>query len=61
MSPSKIGKNTQSKISKKSTRFQKELVRYKKPNETERKGMITSRVQGYYRQQIMEKWIENWL
>ena len=56
-SPSKIGKNTQSKISKKSEVSKERLVRYKKPNETERKGMITSRVgQGYYRQQIMEKW-----
>ena len=30
---------------------------YKKPNETERTGLVVSRVgQGYYRQQIIEKW-----
>ena len=30
---------------------------YKKPNNTESKGLVTSRVgQGYYRQQIIEKW-----
>lgn len=30
---------------------------YKKPDKTERKGMVTSRVgQGYYRQQIIDKW-----
>ena len=28
-----------------------------KPNKTERRGLVTSRVgQGYYRQQILEKW-----
>uniref|UniRef100_UPI00404869FE HNH endonuclease n=1 Tax=Algoriphagus sp. TaxID=1872435 RepID=UPI00404869FE len=31
--------------------------KYKIPNETERSGLVTSRVgQGYYRQQIIEKW-----
>ena len=55
--PSKIGKNTQSKISKRNDVSKERLTRYKKPSETERKGMITSRVgQGYYRQQVMEKW-----
>tara|TARA_B100001059_G_scaffold90172_1_gene88787 strand:- start:117 stop:986 length:870 start_codon:yes stop_codon:yes gene_type:complete len=30
---------------------------YNKPNKTERKGLVTSRVgQGYYRQQILDKW-----
>ena len=30
---------------------------YKKPNQTERSGLVVSRVgQGYYRQQIIEKW-----
>jgi len=30
---------------------------YNKPNRTERKGLVTSRIgQGYYRQQILEKW-----
>jgi 5-methylcytosine-specific restriction protein A len=31
--------------------------KFKIPNETERSGLVTSRVgQGYYRQQIIEKW-----
>ena len=31
--------------------------KYKKPNTTERKGLVTSRVgQGYYRQQVINKW-----
>jgi hypothetical protein len=40
-----------SKVSEKRKRI------FKKPNETERRGLITSRVgQGYYRQEILEKW-----
>ena len=35
----------------------KRKTNYKKPNETERTGLVVSRVgQGYYRQQIIEKW-----
>lgn len=56
-SPSKIGKSTKSKISKKGEISKTRLTKYKKPNSTEREGLITSRVgQGYYRQQIIEKW-----
>lgn len=55
--PSTIGKSTKSKIDKRNIITERRKVKYKKPNETERKGMITSRVgQGYYRQQIVEKW-----
>jgi len=55
--PSKIGKTTKSKITKSGVISQKRRKKYKKPNETERTGLITSRVgQGYYRQQIIEKW-----
>ena len=33
------------------------LQNYKKPNKTQRSGLVTSRVgQGYYRQKIREKW-----
>jgi predicted restriction endonuclease len=46
-----------SKISKQGSISAKRRTNYKKPNETERKGLVTSRVgQGYYRQQIIEKW-----
>ena len=55
--PSKIGKTTKSKISKSGVVSEKRKISYKKPNETERKGLVVSRVgQGYYRQQIIEKW-----
>ena len=55
--PSKIGKTTKSKITKKDIISKERKTNYKKPNETERTGLIVSRVgQGYYRQQIIEKW-----
>jgi len=55
--PSKIGKTTKSKITKKDVISKKRKTNYKKPNETERTGLVVSRVgQGYYRQQIIEKW-----
>jgi len=55
--PSKIGRTTNSKISKKNIVSIKRKKKYKKPDRTERKGLVTSRVgQGYYRQQIIEKW-----
>lgn len=55
--PSKIGKTTKSKISQKGVISQNRVRKYKKPDETERKGLVTSRVgQGYYRQQLLEKW-----
>lgn len=55
--PRKVGKSTRSSISKKKKISEERKARYKKPNETERKGLVTSRVgQGYYRQQILERW-----
>jgi len=55
--PSKVGKTTNSKISNKGIVSTKRKKNYKKPNITESKGLVTSRVgQGYYRQQIIEKW-----
>ncbi|MBH97219.1 MAG: hypothetical protein CMM56_02075 [Rhodospirillaceae bacterium] len=55
--PSSIGKTTRSKISNQGVISKKRKKNYKKPNTTERKGLVTSRVgQGYYRQQIIEKW-----
>lgn len=55
--PAIIGKTTKSKITKHGSISSKRKSKYKKPNETERKGLVNSRVgQGYYRQQIIEKW-----
>ena len=55
--PSSIGKTSRSKISNQGIVSKKRKKNYKKPNTTERKGLVTSRVgQGYYRQQIIEKW-----
>lgn len=55
--PDKIGKQTKSTIRKKGEISIQRKTNFKKPNTTERKGLITSRVgQGYYRQQIIEKW-----
>ena len=55
--PSSIGKTTRSKISNQGVVSKKRKKNYKKPDTTERKGLVTSRVgQGYYRQQIIEKW-----
>jgi hypothetical protein len=55
--PSKAGKKTQSKINRQGVISPTRARKYKKPDETERKGLVTSRVgQGYYRQQIIERW-----
>ena len=55
--PSKVGGTTKSKISMKGQISPKRKTKYKKPTETERTGLVVSRVgQGYYRQQIIEKW-----
>ena len=55
--PSKVGKTTKSKISKKGEISTTRRSKYKRPNITERTGLVTSRVgQGYFRQQIIEKW-----
>jgi len=53
----KTDKITKSTISKKGIISKKRKKKFKKPDRTERKGLVTSRVgQGYYRQQIIEKW-----
>ncbi|PWD98781.1 HNH endonuclease [Marinilabilia rubra] len=55
--PNKVGKSTQSRIDKSKVVSEERKRNYSKPDETARKGLITSRVgQGYYRQQIIEKW-----
>ena len=55
--PGKIGKTTKSKISKKGIVSKERQRNYTKPNQTERSGLVTTRVgQGYYRQQIRIKW-----
>jgi hypothetical protein len=55
--PGDVGRNIDFKPNYKKTINPKRKVNYKKPNSTERKGLVTSRVgQGYYRQQILEKW-----
>ena len=55
--PNKIGKTTKSKITKQGVISKERVINHKKPNKTERSGLVTSRVgQGYYRQKIREKW-----
>lgn len=55
--PEKAGKTSTSKISKNQVISQNRIQNYKKPNKTERSGLVTSRVgQGYYRQNIRAKW-----
>lgn len=55
--PLKYGKKTSSSISKKGVISEQRKKKYTKPNKTERRGLVTSRVgQGYYRQQIVDKW-----
>jgi len=55
--PSDAGMTTKSKISKTGSVSDERKRKYKKPEQTERKGLVTSRVgQGYYRQQVINKW-----
>ena len=55
--PGKIGGTASNKISRQGKVSAQRKRTYKKPNRTERSGLITSRVgQGYYRQQVREKW-----
>jgi len=55
--PTKAGKVSKTKIDKKGVISNRRKKNYKKPNHTERTGTVTSRVgQGYYRQQIIERW-----
>ena len=55
--PDKYGKKSSNSISKKGVISERRKNNFTKPNKTERRGFINSRVgQGYYRQQILEKW-----
>ena len=55
--PDKIGGASQFKITNRETVSEDRKRKLKKPNITERSGLVTSRVgQGYYRQQIIEEW-----
>lgn len=55
--PSKIGKSTKSTIDKTGVVSKRRKKVYTKPNITERKGLVTSRVgQDFHRQQMIEKW-----
>ena len=55
--PTDAGMTTKTKIVKKGIISEERKKRYKKPDMTERKGLVTSRVgQGFYRQQIINKW-----
>jgi hypothetical protein len=55
--PSDAGMTTRSKISRTGSVSDERKRKYKKPEQTERKGLVTSRVgQGYYRQQVINKW-----
>ena len=55
--PAKIGKTTKSKLTKSSAVSSARKSKYRKPNETERTGLVTSRVgQGYFRQQVLQRW-----
>lgn len=55
--PSDAGMTTKSKITRTGTVSDERKRKYKKPDKTERKGLVTSRVgQGYYRQQVINKW-----
>jgi len=55
--PGDKGLNTSVKIKTKARKDNSRRTTYKKPDKTERKGLVTSRVgQGYYRQELLEKW-----
>lgn len=55
--PRKIGKNSKTNISMEGVISPERIKNYIKPNKTERKGLVTSRVgQGYYRHKLLEKW-----
>ena len=55
--PDKIGGSSRFKITNREVVSEERKRKLKEPNVTERSGLVTSRVgQGYYRQQIIEKW-----
>ena len=54
---SDAGMTTKFKINRTGSISDERKRKYKKPGQTERKGLVTSRVgQGYYRQQVINKW-----
>ena len=55
--PSKAWREMQSKINRQGVISPARARKNRKPSETERRGLVTSRVgQGYYRQQIIDRW-----
>jgi hypothetical protein len=55
--PTMIGGSSRFQIKNVDKVSEQRKKKFKIPNETERSGLVTSRVgQGYYRQQIIEKW-----
>lgn len=55
--PSKKGLSSSNKIDMTGVLSDKRKSQYVKPNKTERRGLVTSRVgQGWYREKIIEKW-----
>ena len=55
--PHKAGMTPSNKIPKMGIPSEERRRSYQKPTKTERSGLVTSRVgQGYYRQQVREKW-----
>jgi len=55
--PGDVGRQIDFKPNYKKPVNPKRKTNYKKPTSTERNGLVTSRVgQGYYRQQVLEKW-----
>ena len=55
--PSKAGGESKTKLNKSKTISEQRKRKYQKPNKTERKGLVNSRVgQGYYRNLVIEKW-----
>ena len=55
--PGKTGRKTSNKLSMDGKISSRRKANHRKPNKTERRGLITSRVgQGYYRQEILKKW-----
>ena len=55
--PSTVGMTSKTTVVKKGIITKERKQKYRKPDQTERQGLVTSRVgQGFYRQQIIEKW-----
>jgi hypothetical protein len=55
--PKDAGMTTKTKVVKKGTITEERKKNFRKPDKTERAGLVTSRVgQGFYRQQVIVKW-----